>query len=328
MFKSVFLVLSCSCLITALNVSSISDCPGLLPRIHPAQDVTDLRMDDIKIMASLGDSIMAGYGMENIPKTPLGFMNKNILTEFRGQNYMMGADEGAVSIANFIKHYSPFLVGPSSQSHPLGYVRGSFPLHYNYQQEWKIIHVHIGSNDLCRASEEEFMNATLPENYAKDIEAAIQRIQSQVPNVLVNLIGMLKVTDIQPLVTDHSDYCQYSILKQPCHGLKTKEAMERMDILREEYDAKLAILAQKYAAKPGGTFGVMFTPIPFDLTSFPIEAFSNIDCFHPSTLGHQWIAKAMWNQVFLDRDRRPSLVQFDQEQQIYCPTENDRIIIK
>lgn len=40
---------------TAINVNSISQCPPLTARASPAKDVTDLRIDDIKIVAGLGD---------------------------------------------------------------------------------------------------------------------------------------------------------------------------------------------------------------------------------------------------------------------------------
>lgn len=39
----------------AVNVASISQCPALTARATPAKDVTDLRIDDIKIVAALGD---------------------------------------------------------------------------------------------------------------------------------------------------------------------------------------------------------------------------------------------------------------------------------
>lgn len=62
--------------------------------------------------------------MKNVPEGPLGLLNANALTEFRGLNYMMGADAEAVSIANFMKHYNPNLRGPSTEIHPLNSISG------------------------------------------------------------------------------------------------------------------------------------------------------------------------------------------------------------
>lgn len=41
--------------VIALNVTTISECSVLNPRTSPAKDVTDLRVDDIKIFGALGD---------------------------------------------------------------------------------------------------------------------------------------------------------------------------------------------------------------------------------------------------------------------------------
>lgn len=39
----------------ALNVANIADCPALSARNSAAKDVTDLRIDDIKVVGALGD---------------------------------------------------------------------------------------------------------------------------------------------------------------------------------------------------------------------------------------------------------------------------------
>lgn len=38
-----------------IQVDSISKCPSFTPRTSPAKDVTDLRIDDIKLIGGLGD---------------------------------------------------------------------------------------------------------------------------------------------------------------------------------------------------------------------------------------------------------------------------------
>lgn len=53
-----FILATCYVMISstaALKVTSMKDCPALTPRSAPARDVTDLRVDDIKVMASLGE---------------------------------------------------------------------------------------------------------------------------------------------------------------------------------------------------------------------------------------------------------------------------------
>ncbi|KAI8375198.1 hypothetical protein BD560DRAFT_327230 [Blakeslea trispora] len=361
--KCVLLVSTWLTFATALNVSHISDCPALLPRDKPVQGVTDLRIDDIKVMAALGDSIMAGYGIRNIPDRLFGFLSMNTLTEFRGESYIMGGDKDAITVANFMRKYNPRLIGPSIRNHILSYVKGRFDLHCklafhppqdhlnaastgamamnleseldylipklkestSHESDWKLIHIHIGSNDLCRANDIEFSQYTTPLSYAKYVEAAVERIRKEVPYVLVNIIGMLRLSDISKMTLGKMSHCRHGLFKQPCDGLKDKDTIAQMDLFAAEYDEKLQEIAKRYKPKPKSTFGIMFTPASFDFSSMPIDALSNLDCFHPSLYGHQWIAKSLWNQLFLKRDTRQSRLSFDPDEQIYCPTDNDRI---
>ena len=41
----------------------------------------------------------------------------------------------------------------------------------------------------------------------------------------------------------------------------------------------------------GDDFGIMYSPDNCDFSNWPVQAFSNFDCFHPSVLGHQFTAK-------------------------------------
>jgi phospholipase B1 len=64
-----------------------------------------------------------------------------------------------------------------------------------------------------------------------------------------------------------------------------------MDDLAASYNQQLITIANKYKAQPGGTFAVVYHPANINIMSFPIDALSNYDCFHPSQKGHQWMAK-------------------------------------
>lgn len=48
-------------------------------------------------------------------------------------------------------------------------------------------------NDICRSCSNEFENTTTTDLYAQHIEAAIQRIQSEVPNVIINLCKLQRI---------------------------------------------------------------------------------------------------------------------------------------
>ncbi|KAF7723106.1 hypothetical protein EC973_002336 [Apophysomyces ossiformis] len=99
-------------LVTAFGVQS---CPPL-PKRDPPTSVHDLRPDDIKVIGAIGDSITAGLLAKNIDTE---YATLKDIREYRGLSGFMGVSEGTVSVANYIKHYSPYLVGGSDGTEQL-----------------------------------------------------------------------------------------------------------------------------------------------------------------------------------------------------------------
>lgn len=108
----------------AASVASISNCPALTARTTAAKDVTDLRIDDFKIVGALGDSIMAGFAMMGIDYEGSGILNLSLVSEYRGNSYAIGGDTGAVTLSNFIKRYQPNVQGASVLSHIVSFCQG------------------------------------------------------------------------------------------------------------------------------------------------------------------------------------------------------------
>lgn len=364
MDKLPILLLLIVSLVAALHVTDISHCPALAIRALGPRDITDLRPGDIKIFGALGDSVLAGYGVNNINPGIFGLLNTTSLTEYRGLNYLLGGDAKAVTIANFMKHYNSQIHGSSIGFHELRRMQKGKPNLYLPQVDnlnaakssakavdlgfemdylvktlketsktgdilldhWKMITIHIGGNDLCSSCKPEFSNITSAEAYGGYVEEAVVRIKNHFPNnTLVNLVGTLNMKDIHQTALENPEYCSNRSLFRPCSCLYTVENPDVITKLASDYDSQLQLIARKYAAKPNSTFGVIFTPLPANLTSAPVEVLSNIDCFHPSLVGHKWFAKAIWNRFFIRNEFKPSIIQFNDSEKIYCPTENDRI---
>lgn len=93
-------------------VDDIHQCPLLEPRSTPPKDVSDLRPDDIKVVMALGDSVTAGFGAKLI-----SMLDAKILQEYRGLSFSIGGDPNAPTVANFIRHYEPSLIGQSRGTH-------------------------------------------------------------------------------------------------------------------------------------------------------------------------------------------------------------------
>ncbi|KAF1799439.1 hypothetical protein V8B55DRAFT_1579453, partial [Mucor lusitanicus] len=367
-FKSI-IVLSVSVAgVLAANVANIASCPALKPRATPAKDVTDLRIDDFKIVGALGDSIMAGFAMMGIDYEGAGILNLSLVSEYRGNSYAIGGDTGAVTLSNFMKNYQPNVQGASVLSHIVSYCSGdtcgfpetlyrplrdnlnagqsgavamnldyeldyliprmkSYILSTSYKNDWKFITIQIGSNDQCASCNSSITDHVTASAYGQYVEAAIKRIQAEIPKTVVNLLGTFKVSGVFPLSAGQA-YCKPNGIlenKKECSCSSSAENLAKMDALSDAYNQQLQTIANKYKGQPNGTFAVMYSPAPIDISSFPIDALSNVDCFHPSLKGHQWIAKAFWNQLFLKSSAKPSTMKFDANLGVYCPTDADRL---
>lgn len=349
----------------AATAPSIEKCPALKARSTPATSVADLRPDDIKVVAALGDSIMAGFGAKGIQGNTI--INIKNLFENRGISYGAGGDEGAVTVPNFLKKYSPKLKGASVGSHLVEVCYGPIcpPLQYrplrdrlnaaqsagmamnldheldylipalklspgvNFKKDWKLINVQIGSNDQCASCIDEFIDVLTPELYGKHVEAAVERIRKNIPNVLVNLIGTFNVTGVYS-VTEGQDYCKpfkgsdfiFNTVECPC--ALSKKYRPKIDATSAGYSQQLRRIYEKYRPLQTDSFGVMFSPANIDVSSFPVKALSNIDCFHPSEFGHQYITRTLWNTLFTPLDQKPKVFEWQNNTDVYCPNEADR----
>lgn len=66
----------------------------------------------------------------------------------------------------------------------------SYILSTNYQKDWKLITLQIGSNDQCAACGSN-ANYVTAEAYGNYVEAAIERIKAEIPKTVVNLRKLL-----------------------------------------------------------------------------------------------------------------------------------------
>ncbi|KAI9494814.1 hypothetical protein BDB00DRAFT_741753, partial [Zychaea mexicana] len=332
--------------VAALSASSISKCPQLAARASGPAGAYDLRPDDIKVIGAMGDSIMAGYGLEGINdgRGGSGLLNLSAITEYRGKSWAIGGDDGQVTVANLVKHYNSSLEGPAVGKHLLSLCPGmKHEIYYpnidilnaaisgaiaktlnaeldylisrmkelpnvNFQTDWKMITIQIGSNDQCKSCSDDESADVTPDAYAGYVEAAIERIRKEVPRVLVNLVGTFNVSGLYDL-TMGQDYCR-PFLNDPdwilnrilCSCFRGSEKDRAyMDVLSVQYNEKLYKIYEKYKIQQSEGFAITYTPARLNVNGFPLETLSNIDCFHPGKLAHEWIAK------------------------IYCPTEDDRI---
>lgn len=193
---------------------------NLAPSPERPQSVHRLKPGDINVVAAMGDSITASVGSN--AKTVLG-----LLLEYRGRSWSIGGSqqlEKLVTIPNILKKFNPNLKGFSqtvdfvlSTKKGRGLnvaVSGQKAYHIptqartlidrlkadrniDFQNDWKLITLFIGGNDLCQYCK----NKTLysPESYISNIQAGLDLIYQEVPRAFVNFVSILNVDDIKLL---------------------------------------------------------------------------------------------------------------------------------
>ncbi|KAI9280780.1 hypothetical protein BY458DRAFT_578115 [Sporodiniella umbellata] len=336
-----------------LSFPNISDCP-LLPNREPPTSVFDLRPEDIKAIAALGDSVTAGLAAIN--------------------------DPGAQSLANYLKHYNQELIGASIGTNEARYCPDTFfclsPLHrprvdrLNAAQtgssskdldeqidyllkyigpktrlfeEWKIINVYIGYNDIS--------SFCLPGNSVqksgKNLLNALKRLVDSTDKAFINVLTVEHYNRLISIPSKHLGYIKpfkdgLKIQDYECVCCSQKSVVD-MDKYVDSYNHQLKIAIDKtnqyiesrlvdkvledVGLKSKKRVAVALQPMDINPGSVPYDSFSNLDGFHPNIKTHMFASKFLWRQMFLSKKEKLSSRDFDQNLPVYCPTAEDRFQI-
>ncbi|WVQ82911.1 hypothetical protein IAT38_005047 [Cryptococcus sp. DSM 104549] len=206
-------------------------------------------------------------------------------------------------------------------------------------EDWKYVNLGIGANDICSFCLSPNVTGLpfsgSPQNFAKDIKHAVNLLREHVPNIIVNIIGLFRVSAIYHL-TLKDPYCQPPLLPVPHLPLECSCALlpgpagdwtrARMDELGEAYDKEVLEVVREWEEEDAEGFGVVWQPgTAVDLANYPITALSPIDCFHPSEAAHQRMAAGIWNRLTLDLEDKYQAIKWEDEVWVRCIEEGDRI---
>jgi phospholipase B1 len=103
-------------------VDRIEACAPLKARNGSAERATDVRIDDVKVVMSLGDSITAAAMATGLQGRPV--LDPRNLVENRGLSFLMGGDPGELTIPNLMKRFNPLLIGASTGDHAVEVCHG------------------------------------------------------------------------------------------------------------------------------------------------------------------------------------------------------------
>jgi len=334
------------------------DCP-LVP-VHTPANVTDLHPNNIKVVMALGDSITAAFGVHGA---------SGGLVEARGQSWSIGMDPGAITAANFIKYFNPNVTGGSVGSHLTELCYGPLcpPFQYkpkedllnsaqsgamisdlvthevdylvrqvkdhkgiNIKQDWKLLTILIGANDLCAACTfaEHFLD---PDEFEKHLTNTLNNVRKELPRTLVQIAEMFNLSQVYDLSLKSSvckDIHRAVFIECDCvfapGASKTRQEIDEYAQLYNERSRKVAAYFQSLNDPQ---FTVVTQPFGRDtsLATFPIDALSTLDCFHPSLSTHQAMAINLWNNMLTPSSKK--LTKIDLNATPMCPTANSRIYV-
>lgn len=110
----------------------------------------------------------------------------------------------------------------------------------DYENDWKMINIQIGSNDMCDSCKESYQDRASSERYGEYVEAAVDKIHTNIPRVIVNLIGNYNISGVFPLTANYPDYCaiRNDGSGNGCACASTPEGLDKMK--------KLTICKKKY----------------------------------------------------------------------------------
>ncbi|XP_043367421.1 phospholipase B1, membrane-associated [Dermochelys coriacea] len=290
--------------------------------------VHSLRPADIKVIGALGDSLTAGNGAGSKPNNVL-----DVLTQYRGLSWSVGGDENITTVTtltNILREFNPSLLGYSigtgkehsynaflnqavsgarSENVP-SQVRRLVDLmkndtRINFQEDWKLITLLIGGNDLCKFCNDPVHSS--PDNFINNIKIALDILHREVPRAFVNLVTVLHIVTLRDLYQEKTISCPRLIMRNLCPCVlnyddnSTETKMLESFNRRYQEETHRLVESGRYDTKED--FTVVMQPflervtIPKTEEGLPDSSYFAPDCFHFHQKAHSQAARALWNNM-------------------------------
>ena len=162
----------------------------------------------------------------------------------------------------------------------------------DFNNDWKIITILIGANDICGFCKSHGKNSSQPSEFIRNVEKAIDVLYEKVPRVYVNLVSLINITMIFEFGRDLR--CEV-INKFECDCLVNGNRAVKRRIV-DDYISQYQQLTERLAASgkydQRDDFTVVWQPFMEEFHSprrpngYKDMSYLAFDCFHFSTKGH------------------------------------------
>lgn len=299
---------------------------------------------DIDVVAAFGDSISAGNGLG--ADTPL-----QVAIENRGESWDIGGDdsleEGVITLPNIMRKFNPDVKGYSICASQLTYTSDAWfnvaepggkcndmppqaellvkrmrdDKRINMTDDWKMITMFVGGNDLCASCHSD-SNYTY-ERYYAEFEEALVILSSNLTRTVVNLVSMFDILPVQNFSTGLlCDLLQWGF----CDCARNFTVQPTLRDLQIAYFDAHAKLANDTRFKRDDFTVLHQTHLrdmvpPMDENGDFYQDFLSKDCFHPSRIAHQSFAVFLWNTMLIEVGKKPFSYPWNNfEFELSCPT--------
>ncbi|XP_014448628.1 phospholipase B1, membrane-associated [Tupaia chinensis] len=330
------------------------ECTNRSPSSSPPTSVHALRPADIQVVAALGDSISAGNGAGTEPDNI-----SDVMTQYRGLAFSSGGDEAlenVTTLPNILRKFNANLKGfalgigtvndsnaalnqafPGAKSGDLEMqvqalverMRGDSQL--NFQENWKLITVMIGNNDLCDYCSDSNVHSAA--NFIANLRQALDMLFAQVPRTLVNVVEFIDPIVMRQMFQGNEDRCPSWQAGLLCNCVLTpwdnSPELARLQALAQAYRRNIRQLVSSSRYQTKDDFAVVLQPfthtiqLPVQENGIPDATFFAPDCIHPSERFHAQLSRALWVNMLEPVGRKMETLNLAGDIPLTCPTEND-----
>ncbi|KAJ8009356.1 hypothetical protein DPEC_G00088040 [Dallia pectoralis] len=328
-------------------------CVDRSPSPSPPTSVHALRPGDIKVVAAVGDSLTAGNGVgsgSNVNNL------LDVLTQYRGLSWSIGGDKNLTTVTtlpNILREFNPSLTGYSlgtgKENTPQAFLnqavagenakdlpdqvralvaRMTNDSRINFQEDWKLITMFIGGNDLCDFCYNSLFHS--PENFVRHIRDSLDYLHNQVPRALVNLVQPLYIPVLRAAHSSNLK-CPSWLAKILCPCVispkEGSKALQDLIYLNRDYQRELHNLVESGRYDTYDNFTVVLQPflqdlgVPMTEDGIPDRTYFSPDCFHLSQKAHTMMARNLWNNMLEPLGEKTDNTDFDPSVPLKCPSE-------